>query len=279
MIVMLNRSVCVCLAIVLILSVASPLSAAPLWNADFSGMTPGASPSTAAAVAGQVNTQPSSFAAPLNTSVLIQGSYTDSLLGTVFGNGNVVVLSDNSNASSSPASQSCSLSFNGDNSDAAASGRLLVSFDLMLDSAFTANIFFYGYNTSNQLISYLMFSVNGSISMLAYSPPGTAGSSQTAANAFAKGTPTHVDLLLDLDVGAQSLSVNGLPKLTGTIVTTSNVDAFSFFTGSSSVTRMAVDNFEVAVVPEPSGAWLLVVGALVPLVGSLRLRRTPAGER
>lgn len=279
MVVVLIRSTCVCLAIVLILSVASPLPAAPLWSVDFSGMTPGASPTTAAAVAGQLNTRPTSFGAPANTSVLVQSSYTDSLLGTAFGNGNVVVLSDDSSASSLPASQACSLSFNGDNGDAARSGRLLVSFDMMLDSAFSANTFFYGYNTCGQLVSYVMFSATGSVSMISYSPPGTIGSSQTAANALTKGMPTHVDLLFDLDAGTQSLSVNGVPRLAGTMVTTSNLDAFAFYTGSSSVTRMAVDNFNVAAVPEPSGAWLLVVGSLAPLAGALRLRRTQVGDR
>jgi len=279
MMVVLIRSTCVCLAIILILSLAPPLPAAPLWSVDFSGMTPGAAPSTATAVAGQVNTQPTLFGAPANTSVLIQSSYTDSVLGTAFGNGNVVVLSDNSNAASSPANQSCGLSFNGDNSDAASSGRVLVSFDMMLDSAFSANTFFYSYNTSGQFVSYLMFSPNGSVSMISYSPPGTGGPSQIAANALTKGTSTHVELLFDLDAGTQSLSINGVPRLTGTIVTTSNVDMFVLVTGSSSVTRMAIDNFNVATVPEPSGAWLLVVGSLVPLAGALRLRRTQVGDR
>jgi hypothetical protein len=252
--------------------------AAPLFNVTFNSDTAGSPPVPTAATAGGTSTEPTATVVQTGTSVLVQNGYTDSNDSTqkLGGSGdNVLVLSDSSIASSTPANQSCSVTFKGNAADAATSGKVDLDADFLLDKitnpAASGNITFTLTNSGGSKMSQVIFNYNQNLTFNSFDSSGVIIAANSTTIAHEPGmldTVFHLKLELDLDALTQTLTLGNNAPMSGTLPTGTSFLSTALSTSTSGAGVVVLDNFQTSVptaAPEPASLSLLGLGGLLML--------------
>jgi len=240
-------------ATLLLLVVATPASATPLWDVDFESDTPGAAPATAPATANMVNTAPTSITAP----ALVQDGYNDTATSASLSS-NVLVL-DGGRAF-----------FNGNSTDAITSGVYNIEFDMIRESTSgTGNSFLSVRNTGGGVIATLLFQPQFDRVRITQTGASTT-TINSAVSSVDYDTALNIRFSIDFGAATQEVFVNGSgsPVLSGTFDPASTLARFDFNAGGGNI--WAIDN--ISVIPEPASIVLVGLG-LIGMVGLGRRRR------
>ncbi len=253
------------------LLLGTTLQAATLVDVNFSSMTVNQAVEIAAPVAGALPvTKATSGSIPSGATTNITNGFTSTKSPfATFGSGNVMVISRPATTASGSI-----VGFEVNPADRITSGIVSLQFDLMIDNmdGRSGNLFISARNSSYTTISSLTIGNNGSLTLNAYSAPGTASGS-TSLPALSLATSYHIELRLNYDTALSQAYVNDIAVGTAqAFATTNGVLGFAISTSASTIGRWAFDNVSVQTIPEPSGVALLSSSAVVGL-GLARARR------
>jgi hypothetical protein len=239
--------------------IAHRARAAPLFDVQFTGDTvtdPASAPAVAPANRGDVSLEPTSLTLP--ASIVVANGYTDSKNSNILP-GSVAVITDAS-TTTGPA-----IVFAGDPADAAWSGEVLVQVDLLFDktSAATGNFFLGLKNAAGDNISSTTLGFNGKASLGSFDADGTRIETSSII-ALPMDQAVHVEMLLNLDRGSQKLTI-GANSVTGTLAGGANLSLGQIYASNPALGTIAMDNFQISVVPEPAALGMLGLGGLALL--------------
>lgn len=242
----------------LTLALAATAEPFPKFKVDFSNGTPGSAPPTSAAVAGGTSTNATAVVTATGTSILIQDTWTNFSSTTVFGNGNVAVITDTS------ASSTANLRFWGAQSDRTVNDRVSVSLDMMLDNVpgSTGNMLLILRHTNSTtqaaIIGQLQLNLGTGVgSLSAYTNVGASAGAMSIP-ALGLGVAHRVEFVLHYDTGLYDLLYNGSLVATTNFATQQGFGGFDIFLGSSAIGTVAVDNFQI--IPETGTISLILLG-------------------
>ncbi|MHB9071643.1 MAG: SUMF1/EgtB/PvdO family nonheme iron enzyme [Sedimentisphaerales bacterium] len=178
------------------------LTAAP-FKVQFTSDTPGNPPTTAASIAGVVNTKPTSLVseAGKNVSALVQNTYTDSLTHDVFGTGNVIVFTDYDSTGD------ILMQYQHAAADEVSSGLHTISMDFLIDRGYSSGIgkLYFDAKSRSRSSTFAELWINFD----SYDA-GIYGTGFSCS--LLRGRYHHIDWVLDLDMARTEIYIDGIFK-------------------------------------------------------------------